>query len=173
MNTKKIILKPESRKLILVIPIIILALTVFSFNLSGQKSTSVKTEVAPPPPPPPPPPPSSDKKSDTGMKDGAYQKVDVMPVFPGGDQVLLKYIADSTRYPKDAKTQGIQGKVIVRFMVRADGSVSDVSILKGATPSLDQEAIRVVKTLPSFTPGELYGETVPVWYMIPIQYSLK
>jgi TonB family C-terminal domain len=107
------------------------------------------------------------------MTDGAYQKVDVMPVFPGGDQALLKYIADSTRYPKDAKTQGIQGKVIVRFMVRADGSVSDVSILKGATPSLDQEAIRVVKTLPSFTPGELYGKTVPVWYMIPIQYSLK
>ena len=173
MNTKKIILKPESLKLILVIPIIILALTVFSFNLSGQKSTSVKTEVAPPPPPPPPPPPSSDKKSDTGMKDGAYQKVDVMPVFPGGDQALLKYIADSTRYPKDAKTQGIQGKVIVRFMVKADGSVSDVSVLKGVTPSLDQEAIRVVKTLPSYTPGELFGKTVPVWYMIPIQYSLK
>jgi protein TonB len=107
------------------------------------------------------------------MTDGAFQKVDVMPVFPGGDQALLKYVADSTRYPKDAKTQGIRGKVIVRFMVNADGSVSDVSVLKGVSPSLDQEAVRVVKTLPSFTPGELNGKTVPVWYMIPIQYSLK
>ena len=176
MNIKKNTLKTESLKLILVIQIIIVALIVFSSSASEQKSTSAKKGVAPPsppPPPPPPPPPGSDKKSDSGMTDGAYQKVDVMPVFPGGDQALLKYIADSTRYPKDAKTQGIQGKVIVRFMVKADGSVTDVSVLKGVTPSLDQEAIRVVKTLPSFTPGELYGKTVPVWYMIPIQYSLK
>jgi protein TonB len=126
-----------------------------------------------PPPPPPPPPPPSDKGSATGMTDGAYQQVDEMPVYPGGDTALLKYLADSTHYPKDAKTLGIQGKVIVRFMVKADGSVSDVSVLKGATPSLDKESIRVVKTLPKFTPAVLKGKTVPVWYMIPIQFALK
>jgi protein TonB len=132
-------------------------------------------EVAPPPPPlpPPPPPVPSDKKQVTGMTDGAYQKVDVMPVYPGGDTALLKYIADSTHYPNDSKTQGIQGKVIVRFMVKADGSISAVSVLQGVNPSLDKEAIRVVKSLPSFTPGKLKGKTVSVWYMIPIQYSLK
>jgi protein TonB len=107
------------------------------------------------------------------MTNGAYQKVDVMPVFPGGDQALLKYLADSTLYPKDAKTQGIQGKVIVRFLVKADGSISAVRVIQGVNPSLDKEAIRVVKSLPSFTPGKLKGKTVPVWYMIPIQYSLK
>lgn len=99
--------------------------------------------------------------------------VDRMPEFPGGDSLLLKYVQDSTHYPKDAKIQNIQGKVIVRFMVKADGSVSDVSVLRGVSPSLDKESIRVVKTIPKFTPGVLKGKTVPVWYMIPIQFSLK
>lgn len=113
------------------------------------------------------------QKSQKGMTDGAYQQVDVMPVFPGGDVGLLKYIADSTHYPKEAKEKGIQGKVITRFMVRKDGSVSDVSVLKGASPLLDNEAIRVVKTLPKFTPGILKGKTVPVWFMVPITFTLK
>ena len=163
MNPKTNFIKSVWLKSLLVIPVIILALTVFSLSASGQKSTSDKKETTQ----------ASEKGKAAGMTDGAYQVVDVMPEFPGGDAALLKYVADSTRYPKDAKTQGIRGKVIVRFMVKADGSVSDVSVLKGVSPSLDQEAIRVVKTLPSFTPGELYGKTVPVWYMIPIQYSLK
>ncbi len=157
----------------LVIPTIILALAVFSLSASGQKTTATKKEVAPPPPPPPPPPASSDKKQVTGMTDGAYQVVDVMPEFPGGDPALLKYIADSTRYPKDAKTQNIQGKVIVRFIVNANGSVEDVSVLKGVSPSLDTESVRVVKTLPKFTPGVLEGKTVPVWFMIPISFALN
>jgi protein TonB len=159
----------------LVIPIIILALAIFSLSASGQKSTATKTEVAPPPPPPPPPPvpQSTDKKAASAMTEGAYQVVDVMPEFPGGDTTLLKYIADSTRYPKDAKTRAIQGKVIVRFMVNANGSVSEVSVLKGVSPSLDQESVRVVKTLPKFTPGKLNGKNVPVWYMIPISFTLK
>ena len=173
MNPKTNFIKSVWLKSLLVVPAIILVFTVFSLNASGQRSTTTKTEVAPPPPPPPPPPPSSDKKAATGMTDGAYQVVDVMPEFPGGDAALLKYVADSTHYPKEAKDIGIQGKVIVRFMVKADGSVSVVSVLQGVNPSLDKEAIRVVKSLPSFTPGKLKGKTVPVWYMIPIQYSLK
>jgi protein TonB len=172
MNTKKISSRTVSLRLILVIPIIILALAVFSLSASGQKNSAAKKEVAPPPPPPPPPP-GSDKQTAKGMTDGAYQVVDVMPEFPGGETLLLKYVEDSTHYPKDAKTQGIQGKVIVRFMVKADGSVSDVSVLKGVNPSLDKESIRVVKTLPKFTPGELKGKTVPVWFMIPISFALK
>ena len=135
-------------KLTLVIPVIILVLTLFSLNASGQKA-------------------------ETGMKDGAYQKVDVMPVFPGGDAALLKFIADSTHYPKDAKEKGIQGKVLARFMVKKDGSVSDVSIMQKASPSLDNEAIRVVKLLPKFTPGKLNGKTVPVWFMVPINFTLN
>jgi periplasmic protein TonB len=133
---------------LLVIPIAILTLTLFSLNASAQKS-------------------------ETGMTDGAYQKVDVMPEFPGGNAALLKYIAETTVYPKEAKEKGIQGKVLTRFMVKKDGSVSDVSILQGVNPALDNEAIRVVKTLPKFTPGKLNGKTVPVWFVIPISYALN
>ena len=173
MNPKTNLIKSVWLKSLLVVPAIILILTVFSLIASGQKSTSAKKEVAPPPPPPPPVTQSTDKKAASVMTDGAYRVVDVMPEFPGGDTTLLKYIADSTHYPKDAKTQAIQGKVIVRFMIKANGSVSEVSVLKGVSPSLDEESIRVVKTLPKFTPGKLNGKTVPVWYMIPISFTLK
>jgi protein TonB len=96
-----------------------------------------------------------------------------MPVFPGGDEALLKFIADSTHYPKEAKVMGVQGKVITRFMVKADGTVSDVTILKGVNPALDNESKRVVSTLPKFTPGKLNGKEVNVWYMVPITFALK
>ena len=95
-----------------------------------------------------------------------------MPIFPGGDAALLKYIADNTKYPKDAKEKGIQGKVITRFKVKEDGSVSDVSVQRSRS-FLDAEAIRVVGTLPKFTPGKLKGKIVAVWYMVPITFSLK
>jgi periplasmic protein TonB len=148
MKTKNTPTNSVSLRSLLAIPIAILTLTLFSLNASAQKS-------------------------ETGMTDGAYQKVDVMPEFPGGDVALLKYIADNTIYPKEAKEKGIQGKVITRFMVKKDGSVSDVSVVQGVNSALDNEALRVVKTLPSFTPGKLNGKTVPVWYMIPITFSLK
>ena len=175
MNPKTNFIKSVLLKSLLVIPAIILILTVFSLSASGQKATTTKTEVAPPssPSPPPPVPQSTDTKAVSVMTDGAYRVVDVMPEFPGGDSTLLKYIADSTHYPKDAKTQAIQGKVIVRFMIKANGSVSDVTVLKGVSPSLDEESVRVVKTLPKFTPGKLNGKAVPVWYMIPISFTLK
>jgi periplasmic protein TonB len=148
MKTKNTPKKSVSLRTLLVIPIAILTLTLFSLNASAQKS-------------------------ETGMTDGAYQKVDVMPEFPGGETALLKFITDNTVYPKEAKEKGIQGKVITKFMVKKDGSVSDVSVVQGVNSALDTEAIRVVKTLPSFTPGKLNGKTVPVWFMVPITFSLK
>lgn len=148
MKTKRMTSNSTSQKLTLVIPVIILVLTLFSLNGLSQKT-------------------------ETGMKDGAFQKVDVMPVFPGGDAALLKYIGDSIHYPKEAKIKAIQGKVITRFVVKTDGTVSDVSILKGVNPLLDNEAKRVVATLPKFTPGVLKGEKVPVWYTVPITFTLK
>jgi TonB family protein len=148
MKTKRIMSKSVKPNLKMVIPMIILVITLFSLNVSGQKTK-------------------------TGKVDGAYQKVDVMPLFPGGDEALLKYIGDSTHYPKEAKLKAIQGKVITRFMVKADGSVSKVSILKGVDPLLDNEAKRVVATLPKFSPGKLNGKNVPVWYVVPITFTLK
>jgi protein TonB len=136
----------------------------------GQVNSSKKTEL---PPPPPPPPPAPDKNSDNSSHDGVFQEVDIMPAFPGGEGALMQTIADSIRYPKDAKEKGITGKVIVRFMVKYDGTVTDVSVLKGVSPSLDNEAVRVVQSLPKFSPGQLKGKSVSVWYMLPVLYSLK
>jgi periplasmic protein TonB len=96
-----------------------------------------------------------------------------MPMFPGGDAALLNYVAVNTKYPETAKKQNIQGKVIIRFCVNPDGGVSLASVLKGVSPDLDAEALRVVNSLPSFKPGRQAGKPVPVWYMVPISFSLK
>jgi len=99
--------------------------------------------------------------------------VEEMPMFPGGDPALLKYISEHTNYPEVAKENNIQGRVIVRFCVTSKGGVSQVSVLKGVDPELDKEAIRVVNTLPTFKPGKQGGKPVPVWYMVPITFTLK
>jgi periplasmic protein TonB len=99
--------------------------------------------------------------------------VEEMPMFPGGDVELLKYISEHTNYPEVAKENNIQGRVIVRFCVTSKGGVNQVSVLKGVDPELDKEAVRVVGTLPAFKPGKQGGKPVPVWYMVPITFTLK
>jgi len=107
-------------------------------------------------------------------KDIPFVQVDEMPVFPGGDIAILKYIADNTVYPDEAKKNGITGKVIVRFIVEKDCSVSEVTILQSVNPQLDAEAVRVVKTLPRFEkPAKNGGVAVRVFYMLPITFDLK
>jgi TonB family protein len=168
-------------------------LTAVTFSPATVKSTPVKkeqtvlsysgSETAPPPPPPPPPQQSSVVKEEVNKEiketqpeesaEKPYIVVEEMPMFPGGDGELLKYIAMNTQYPETAKTQNIQGRVIVRFCVTAKGGVSQTSILKGVSPDLDTEALRVVNTLPAFRPGRQGGIAVPVWYMVPITFTLK
>src|SRR5450759_1602029 len=99
--------------------------------------------------------------------------VEEMPMYPGGDAALLKFIMEHVQYPEVAKENNIQGRVIIRFCVTAKGGVSQVSVLKGVDPELDKEAIRVVNTLPAFKPGKQGGKPVPVWYMVPITFTLK
>jgi len=99
--------------------------------------------------------------------------VEEMPMFPGGDIALLQYIMENTQYPEVAKENNIQGRVIVRFCVTSKGGVNQVSVLKGVDPELDAEAIRVVQSLPAFKPGKQGGKPVPVWYMVPITFTLK
>jgi protein TonB len=99
--------------------------------------------------------------------------VEEMPMFPGGETELMKFIGEHTQYPEIAKENNIQGKVIVRFCVTPKGGVSQVSVLKGVDPELDKEAMRVVSTLPAFKPGKQGGKPVPVWYMVPITFTLK
>jgi protein TonB len=99
--------------------------------------------------------------------------VEEMPMYPGGESALMKFIGEHTQYPEIAKENNIQGKVIVRFCVTPKGGVSQVSVLKGVDPELDKEAMRVVTTLPAFKPGKQGGKPVPVWYMVPISFTLK
>jgi len=99
--------------------------------------------------------------------------VEQMPLFPGGDAELLKFIGENTNYPDSAKTKGIQGRVIVRFIVNTEGKAEGASILKGVDPYLDAEALRVISTLPAFNPGKQGGTPVNVWYMVPITFTLK
>lgn len=102
-----------------------------------------------------------------------FMSVEEMPVPEGGEAGLYKYIAENTRYPKIALDNNIQGKVYVRFCVTSKGTVDQVSILKGVDPALDAEAIRVVKTFPPFKPGKMNGKTVPVWYIVHIDFKLQ
>jgi TonB family protein len=161
MKTQDSICKSNNLRLYLAIPILFLGFALLSLNASGQKTTKEKAEN------------TQAATNKDGMTDGAYQQVDEMPVYKGGDQALLDFIATHTSYPKDAKEQGIQGKVITRFKVKADGSVDDVSVVKGVNASLDAEAIRVIELLPDFTPGKLKGKAVAVWFMVPITFALK
>lgn len=107
-------------------------------------------------------------------KEIPFVQVDEMPVFPGGDIAILKYIADNTVYPEAAKKQGITGKVIVRFIVEKDCSVSEATILQSVDPLLDAEALKVIGSLPKFEkPAKNGGVAVRVFYMLPITFSLK
>jgi TonB family protein len=106
--------------------------------------------------------------------DKIFMEVDEMPEFKGGDANLLKFIAENTTYPEEAKKNKITGKVIVGLVVEKDCSVSNVVVLKGVDPLLDAEAVRVVSALPKFEkPGKQGGEKVRVNYMIPITFTLK
>lgn len=99
--------------------------------------------------------------------------VEEMPSFPGGDAELLKFIYENIQYPEIAKENNIQGKVIMRFCVTYKGTVDQVSVSRGVDPSLDEEAVRVIKMLPLFKPGKQGGKPVNVWYSLPISFQLK
>jgi len=134
-----------------------------------QFGTVTKNTSLPLVPPPPPPPPATDTK----VKTEPFIIVEEMPVFPGGDTALLKYIFENTKYPDSAKVKNISGRVVARFCITETGSIEKISIIKGVHPSLDAETIRVISTLPAFIPGRSGGVPVPVWYMLPITFSLQ
>lgn len=109
---------------------------------------------------------------DTDKKPNIFIKVEEDPFFPGGPSALLKYIADNTKYPAEAIANNIQGKVIVKFAVWSDGSVKYLEIVRGVNPVLDEEALRVVSTLPLWKPGKQNGEPVSVWFIVPVTFHL-
>lgn len=102
-----------------------------------------------------------------------YDVVEVMPQFPGGQIAMLKYIMENIKYPKQIMEEGIQGRVTVSFIVEKDGRVSNVRLLRSVQPSLDKEAIRVVKSMPKWTPGKHNGKPVRVRFNLPVMFKLN
>ncbi|MDP4238975.1 MAG: energy transducer TonB [Bacteroidota bacterium] len=102
-----------------------------------------------------------------------YTVIEQMPQFPGGESELLSYIGKNLKYPVIAQENGIQGKVIVRFVVTKNGSVDKVEVVRQLDPACDKEAIRVIRSLPKFIPGKQNGVNVSVWYTLPITFKLE
>lgn len=102
-----------------------------------------------------------------------YVVVEQMPEFPGGNEKLREYILSNTQYPQEAIEKGIEGKVFVYFVVEPDGSVSNVEVRRSLCQSCDEEAVRVVKSLPKFKPGMQNGEVVRVSYVVPIFFTME
>ena len=106
-------------------------------------------------------------------KEETLTVVDVMPQYPGGDRELLKFIAQSIKYPTDAQEAGVQGRVICSFVVDKKGNIVEPKIIRGIDPSLDAEALRVIGMMPRWTPGRQDGKAVRVLYTVPITFRLQ
>ena len=108
-----------------------------------------------------------------GNDETVYRAVEQMPRFPGGEAALMKYLESHINYPPEAAKNNVQGHVIVQFVVKKDGSIGEVKVVRSLDKDLDKEAIRVIKSLPNFTPGRQDGKAVSVWYTLPVPFKLK
>jgi protein TonB len=102
-----------------------------------------------------------------------FQVVENMPEFPGGMAELMKYLQKNIKYPTISQENGVQGRVIVQFVVNRDGSIVDPVVLRSVDPYLDKEALRVVSTMPKWKPGEQRGKPVRVKFTLPVQFRLQ
>ena len=109
----------------------------------------------------------------TKKNDMVFDVVEVMPQFPGGQIAMLQYLMKNIKYPEQAVKEGIQGRVTVRFIVEKDGSISDVKPVLSVHPLLNKEAVRVVKSMPKWTPGKQNGKPVRVRFNLPVMFKLK
>jgi len=108
----------------------------------------------------------------TSKEDTVYQIVEQMPQYTGGEQAMMKFVAENVKYPQEAKDKNISGRVFVSFVVEKDGSVSNVKVLRGIGGGCDEEAARVISAMPKWKPGKQKGEPVRVSYQIPINFKL-
>ena len=101
-----------------------------------------------------------------------FHVVEQMPQFPGGQAAMMKFIADSLRYPSVVCTGGVEGRIVVRFVVDCEGNIVNPLVVRSVDPLLDREAIRLVKSMPKWKPGRVNGEPVNVKYRLPITFKL-
>ncbi len=164
MMTKKRSKALANLKILLVVPMLAALLIVFSTCSEKITETDTVMQEAVP---------TANAPMTKSGEPEPFVVVEQMPMFPGGDSMLLDFIKKNTVYPVAAKENNIQGKVIVRFCITSTGAVNQISVIKGVDPELDKEAMRVVSTLPTFKPGIQGGKPVPVWYMVPISFGLN
>lgn len=139
--------------------------TIGAFNVVGNDDIGgevlkAKEEIAQPEPP---------KEEESKV----FDVVEEQPSFPGGQGALMQWLSDNIKYPVIAAENGIQGRVIVQFVVSKTGSISDVRVVRGVDPSLDKEAVRVVSNMPNWTPGRQNGTTVNVRFTLPVTFRLQ
>ena len=101
-----------------------------------------------------------------------YDAVEEMPAFPGGQAAFMNYLSSNMKYPKDCQEAGIQGRVVVQFVIGKDGRIMNARVIKSVHPSLDKEALRVVNSMPRWTPGKQKGKPVSVTYTVPLMFRL-
>lgn len=175
MMNKKPSKRIEKAKRLLLLPLIGFML-LFSYCNSPQSKQNVTSEIAV-------------KDIQDGMKiklknlpseevkgktEGEiFTVVEEMPSFPGGLQELMKFISKEVKYPAEAQEKGIQGRVILSMVIDKEGNVNDIKVLRGVDPLLDNEAIRVIKSMPKWTPGKQKGKAVNVKYTIPVSFKLQ
>ena len=140
--------------------------TIGAFDVQGNDEVGgevlkAKEEIAQPEPP----------KHEEENK--VFDVVEQMPSFPGGQAALMQWLNSNMKYPTIAAENGVQGRVIVQFVVEKDGSVTDVHVAKSVDPSLDKEASRVVKAMPKWIPGKQNGSAVRVKYTVPVTFKLQ
>lgn len=107
------------------------------------------------------------------VENKVFDVVEQMPSFPGGNAALMKYLSENIKYPVVAQENGVQGRVVVSFVVERDGSITDVKVVRSVDPSLDREATRVVKAMPRWIPGKQNGSAVRVKYNVPVAFRLQ
>ena len=127
---------------------------------AGGEVLKAKEVIAQPEPP---------KEEETKV----FDVVEVMPSFPGGQAALSEWLSKNIKYPVVAEENGVQGRVIVTFVVERNGSITDVQVVKSVDPSLDKEAVRVVKAMPHWIPGKQNGSAVRVKFTVPVTFRLQ
>ena len=107
------------------------------------------------------------------VPDAPFERVEDMPEFPGGDAALLTFIAENIKYPKAAQRIGVEGRVTLSFVIDEQGAITNIEVLKGIGAGCDEEAVRVLKLLPNYSPGKQMGIPVKVKMMIPVHFRLQ
>ena len=162
-------------KALFVLPVAFVAVTVISCTSPKEKKTDANQEVVQQSQPASAPEiqvvtyAPQPKEVEQGE---VFQVVEEQPMFPGGMEEMMKFLQQNVKYPKEAQDQGKQGRVIVQFVVNKDGSISNDTIVRSVDPLLDAEALRVVRSMPNWTPGKQRGKEVRVRFTLPVAFRL-